>query len=694
MRHDQAAGTRWLLPIFERRVHLALGLLIVTAALFVFWPSRRFGFVYDDFRYVVDNPLLKQGLSWQGIRGAFRLSQEEFWLPAVWLSYMADVQICGLLPQSFHLTNILLHSANALVLFLVLADVTGAPVRSALATALFAVHPLRVESVAWITERKDVLSTLFLLLAIGAYVKYARTRLRRWFAAVVALFAAGLMAKPMLVSLPLLLLVLDYWPLGRLRENTAQGSAGGREEPWKVLVEKAPLAALSVLVSLLTLAKQRGVIHVEDGPAAILAPLGRAATAYVLYLCDALWPHRLALSFYDRAQAIPIWAEIAAAAALLGACSAVVSVRRRFPYAAAGWAWYVVSLLPVSGIVPVGRHWVADRFTYLPHIGLAVLVVWLGADLAKRLRLARSLAVAVGVVVAVALALLSAEQLRYWRDGVTLLSRTVQLYPRSAEARLLLADAYRQQGDRERAAELYRQTIALDPGLWESHFNLASILKRTGHPQEAVAHLEEALRLDPVQERIRYALADALLEAGRLPEAEARMREFLQGQPDADALPSAYNLLGLSLLWQGEARSAAEAFGSAVRLEPRNGEARYNLAVALGRLGRHDEAIALYREAVELAPNDLRARLNLAENLFHRNRFVEAEAEFGRAAGLAPGSAESHFAQGRILAGRGDAAAAREAYLAGLGARAVYPQIRGALAREVENLPAQNPLSP
>jgi tetratricopeptide (TPR) repeat protein len=550
-------------------------LLLAGATLAAFSPVLSAGFViYDDERYVLRNPHVHAGLSWETLCWALTSGYASNWHPLTWLSHMLDWRLFGAAAWGHHLTSLLLHVANAVLLFVLLDRATGATGRSAFAAALFALHPLHVESVAWVAERKDVLSTLLWLLAVAAYVRWTRAGGWARYLLAAALFAAGLAAKPMLVTLPVTLLLLDFWPLARW---PVRGPGGGA---WRgaarLLGEKVPLLALSAASAAVTLAVQ------ASGPAVGSLqefPLGdrtaNALVACVAYLGKTAWPLALAVFYPHSGASLPVWKPAAAAALLATVTLLAVRLRRRRPYLLAGWLWYLVTLLPVIGLVQVGEQAMADRYTYVPLIGIFVAAAWGIPDALAALLAAAgkgrdqaadpghaarwALPAAAGAVL-LALALLTRAQAATWKSSVA----------------------------------LFGHALAVTEGNYLAHLDLGTALSREGRRDEALAHYEAAARLRPDDAQIQYNLGVALAARGRAREAQERYERALALQPD---YPEAHNNLGILLARQGRIEDGTRHCAEAVRLRPEFAEARFNLAVALHMAGRDAEA----REQVEAA---------------------------------------------------------------------------------------------
>jgi tetratricopeptide (TPR) repeat protein len=621
---------------------IPLALAGVTAV--AFYPALGCGFVnYDDPDYVTENPHVRAGLSGAGARWALASFECSNWHPLTWLSLQADAgwsvgKSGELAPFGFHLTSVLLHAASAALLFLALRALTGATWRSAAAALLFAVHPLRAESVAWVSERKDVLSVFFGLLALWAYAGYARRPSVMRYLAVAAALALGLMCKPMLVTLPCLLLVLDWWPLGRAREA----------RDWRRLaVEKLPLLTLAVVSSALTFVAQAGgeaVVGLEVDPPA--RRIANAVVAYAEYLHLSVWPQHLAVLYPHRPGLSP--ATVAAAAVLLAALTAgAVALRRRAPYLLAGWLWYLGTLVPVLGLVQVGGQAYADRYTYFPQIGLLVALSWGVADLARG---RERFALAAGVAAALTLAAVTRLQLATWKDSVALWENAVsRAGGKSATSLLNLGEAYAAAGRDDAAAGAYLEALDKDPDNARARANLGNVYFRHGRLRDAVREYRAAVRLAPRLEKSHYNLGVALVRAGDYAGAVDCFREALRLRPDyADARRG----LGLALVKNGQADDGLAELKEAVRLNPEDAQACAILGKTL--VGRKDYAAATrYAElAVRAAPGDSEAWYLLGLCHLHLKRTDEAINCFQKAGQVAPDDPAPRAALAAVRAGR------------------------------------------
>jgi tetratricopeptide (TPR) repeat protein len=506
---------------------------------------------------------------------------------------MLDCQLYGLHPGGHHLTNVLLHTGTVIALFLVLRQMTGALWRSAFVAAVFAIHPLRVESVAWVAERKDVLSGLFFMLTIGAYVRYARRPYSvARFGLVMLLFAMGLMCKPMLVTLPLVLLLLDYWPLHR------EESAGG------LVMEKLPLLVLSAASCLATFLAQTGAIQSARSYSLSLR-FGNALVTCLVYLGQMVWPAGLAAFYPYPLNGLPAW-EVALAGILLAGLSvAAWAERRRQPWLLMGWLWYLAMLLPVIGLIQVGMQAHADRYTYLPQIGICVAVTWLAAEW-------RVNHVVLGSLMAGILAVLMVcawKQTAYWENSETLWKHTLACTTGNSVAHLNLGIHLRKKGRLDEAITHYQKALQIAPRYAEAENNLGNALCEKGRVDEAIAHYNKALQIKPAFAEAQFNLGKALRLNGKVEEAITRFQKALQLQPDF--VPARFNL-GNALLQQGKADQAVTHFQRILAINPNDASIHLNLGLCFSRLGRMDEAILQDQKALQLKPVDPGIQNNLA----------------------------------------------------------------------------------
>jgi tetratricopeptide (TPR) repeat protein len=583
MNAGRAAPTRT-----NTRIALGVALALVALNVFVYAPVRHFDFVnWDDDTYVRQNAVVLAGLTWRGLIWAFTTGHDPYWHPLTWISHMVDVQIFGTHAGGHHVTNVLLSIANTLLLFTLLRRLTRAIWPSAFVAALFAVHPLRVESVAWIAERKDLLSAFFLLLTIGAYARYVDRPGRARFAAVSVMFALGLMAKPMLVTVPFALLLLDYWPLERPARL------------WTLIVEKIPLLVLALIVSVLTLLVQQHADAVADFTVLPLSTrLGHALVAYVAYIGKMLWPFGLA-AFYPYPRATPAWWLVGGAAALLVAVSVAAARARAHRYLLFGWAWYLVTLVPVIGLVQSGDQSMADRFTYIPLVGLFVIAAWGGRDLLGRGPAGR-VSLSIGALTIVVVCAGAARvQVGYWKDGATLWTRALEVTPDNHRAHGSLGDLLASQGRYREAIDHYQEAVRLAPTRSWLRRDLARALMKDGQIDRAIGECSIAVRIEPTSPEAHVDLGAALALASRTTEAIAQYTEALRLKPD---YALAHNNLAIALAAVGQLQDAIEQEQEALRLGPAQAEWHFQLGVFLYRAGRVPEAVQALEAALRLDP--------------------------------------------------------------------------------------------
>jgi len=644
--------------LFHDDLSRFIGPVLVLGTLAIYAPVVSYDFTtYDDPLYVTENARVQQGLSAATLLWAFSTGRGGNWHPLTWLSHALDWQLYGAWPGGHHLTNLLLHLANALLLFTLVRRLTRAPWRSALVAGLFAWHPLHVESVAWVAERKDVLSACCWWLALHAYVTYARQSRPRAYRAALLWFALGLLAKPMVVSLPCALLLLDYWPLRRGGSGTspwlpAPPEDAPRPVPWhRLVLEKWPFFALAAASSVVTFLVQKSGGAVVSLAALPLADrLAHACLAYVAYLARTFWPRGLAV-FYPLPES---WSAVEAsgAALLLAVVTAGAWVwRRRQPWLLVGWVWFVVTLLPVIGLVQVGLQFMADRYTYIPLTGLFLALVWGLAELVARgpagLRTALQ---ATGGLALLGCLALTALQVRTWQNAETLFRHALAVSPDRFTALNNLARALGKLGRIEEAAAHFEAALALRPGAPLPLYNLGLIAARQGDLERARARYEAALHSQPDYAPARFELANLLANQGQLEQAAAHYRACLRTAP---GVPEVHRNLALVLVRLGALQEAVAHFRAALRLDPDQPEAHSQLAAALHKLGQPAAARHHYQQALRLRPDLVPARLKLGLLLAQQGQLASAEAHFRAALRFDPTNTLAHYNLAAAHAARG-----------------------------------------
>jgi protein O-mannosyl-transferase len=622
-------------PSIKNLLLVSFGLIAIT--LFVYAPSWHYGFLsYDDPLYVSGNVEVSHGLTGRGVLWAFTAGHAANWHPLTWLSHMLDVQFYGMVAERHHLTNVLFHIANALLLFWLLCRTTNAWRRSAMVAFLFAVHPLHVESVAWIAERKDVLSALFWMLTFHVYVSYARRPLLRRNLAVIAIFSLGLMAKPMLVPLPITLLLFDIWPLHRVDFGVDQ-----RRVWLQLFREKIPLFAIAVISSIVTIIVQWRAQAVQTFT--MLPFSQRAANAvisYIAYIAQMMWPRNL-LAYYSRETTSGLLLAICILI-LLFVSALIIRFAKRHPFLLTGWIWYLCTLLPVIGLIQVGDQSRADRYTYVPLIGIFIIVVWGVPKLFEGRRYRKIILATAASILICALTLLAREQVRFWENDISLWGHVVNAAPRNYFARFNLGNALVARGDFSAATYQYTEALSIKPdfadahnalgvasfqqGLWQEaathyadalrvkpgsaklHSNLGTALGVLGRTEEAVSEFLTALKIDPQKAEIHYNLGYVLAQQGKIDEAIARYRSALQINP---IYAEAHIELGNALLGKEEFSKAAEQYTKALEIKPDLADTHNNLGLALMKQGRYSEALFQFKEALRLNPDNVEALKNL-----------------------------------------------------------------------------------
>ena len=532
---------------------------------------------YDDPRYVYENSKITSGLSLSGIVWAFTHIHSMNWHPLTTISHMLDCQLYGLKAGWHHFTNVLLHSVATLLLFLALLQMTRALWRSAFVAAVFAIHPLRVESVAWIAERKDVLSGVFFMLTLLAYTHYVRAPSLRRYLLLATACAFGLMSKPMLVTLPFVLLLLDYWPLGRCShkpvarplvnapERHAHGALLARLSWVPLLVEKIPLIALAAVSSAVTLVAQKGAVgYTEQLP--VMSRISNAVVTYVLYIGQMFWPAKLAVFYPHPENRLLFWQIILALVILVGITAGSIAVRKRRPYLLVGWFWYIGMLVPVIGLVQVGWQGHADRYTYLPQIGLYIMISWMVVDFTGLWHRQREILTACAAIVLTALGSRTWVQTSYWRDSET----------------------------------LFRQALAVTANNDVADNNLGIVFLQQGKLDEAISLLQAAVDLRPDNSPAQENLAKALLQKGRVPEALVHYHKLVELQPDNFEV---HNIVGTVLVQQGHIREGVEEWQKVLVIQPDNGNAMSNLAWVFATAP--DDSLRDGAQAVKLAEQAL-----------------------------------------------------------------------------------------
>jgi tetratricopeptide (TPR) repeat protein len=596
---------------------------LTASTLLVFGQVHAFDFVnYDDNDYVYENPHVSGGLTAENILSAFTTAPAGGnWLPLTWLSLMLDCQLFGLHPGRMHLVNVVFHWVNTLLLFAILRKMTGSLWPSAFVAAAFALHPMHVESVAWVTERKDVLSTFFLLLTLASYAGYVkRPSVFRYIASLI-IFSLGLMAKPMLVTLPIMLLLLDYWPLNRFAALQSVMTAGkksrkpvlipdGRAILYGLLIEKIPFFILAAVSSGITFMVQQAsgaVANITAIPLEI-----RAANVFLScsrYIGKLFWPQDLAVFYPFDAEGFSFWQIALCAILLLGISVFVIRFGRTQKYLPVGWFWFVGTLIPVIGIVQSGLQAYADRYTYIPYIGLFIMIAWGLPDLCSKRPYRNTILGITAAITLAALGLTACRQAGYWNNSVTLFTHAIQVTKNNFIAYNGLGFAYGHLGRGREAIEAYRQAIRINPDYAEACYNLGIAYRNLGRGQEAIKAYRQAIQIKPDYAEAYYNLGNAYSHLSRWQEAIETYRQAIRIRPD---YAEAYYNLGNAYSHLSRWQEAIEAYWQMIRLKPNDVEAYHNLGSAYANLGRWQEATSHIKRSLEIEPNNMNIKNNLA----------------------------------------------------------------------------------
>ncbi len=645
-----------------------LCLLLIAGVVAVYVRTVAFGFVdYDDPFYVTRNPHVLAGLTWDGIKWAFTTMHAGNWFPFVWLSLMLDRSLFGIDPAGFHLVNVALHIANTILLFLVLRRYSKSLWASFFVAALFGLHPLHVESVAWVTERKDVLSTLFWLLTMLAYIWYVEIPSTRRYIIVCVVFALGLMSKSMLATLPLALLLMDYWPVRCLwPEDNGEGVSIGR-----LIWEKVPLFVLSVLVCVVTVIAQKNAGAVSKIDIVPFGPrVGNALVSYCDYILKMFWPVNLAVYYPYPVKSLAGWKVAAALAVLLPITIAAMLLRRR-RYLLVGWFWFLGTLAPVIGLVQVGGQSMADRYTYIPVTGIFIMLVWLAGDILSQCRHRQLIIGVAGSTILGVLGAMTFIQVGYWRDTVTLFEHSAVVTPDNVVVHMYLGTGLAQKGNSESALHEFEKALKFEPNDPRTFYNIGLMLTSLGRTDEAIGYFNRILELKPGDADTCAALASIWTAKGELERAADSYRQGLKYNPEDAVLrgalaltllqlhrvdeaitaleqavkikadSSAYCNLGIAWAQKGQMGRATEYYTKSIQLDPGNAKAHYNFGNAYLAQNMPDKAIAEYRAAIRTMPDYALAHGMLAATLSQTGKVDEAITEYKRAIKIDPNNKDA-----------------------------------------------------
>ena len=601
------------------RPELWVCLFLVAAILVSYWPVGGYEFInFDDPQYVVDNHQVGRGLTFEGTKWAFTTMHAANWHPLTWLSHMLDVQMYGMNAGAHHLTNVIFHILNSMLLFVLLHRMTGALWRSAMVAALFAVHPLHVESVAWISERKDVLSTFFGLLALLAYAEYVKRPGWVRYGAALLFFALGLMSKPMVVTLPFLMLVLDYWPLNRYPEQ------GGFWRFAALVKEKLPFFAMAAASCVATMiAQDRGGAVAPLEMYSFGVRLTNALVAYVMYMGKMIWPVNLSV-FYPHPGIRPLWQVAGASLLLLGITSFALMQTKRRPWFAVGWLWYLGTLVPVIGLMQVGKQAIADRYTYLPYIGLFLIISWTTIEAMMHQRYSHPLVrLLIGIFLITGLTTASHHQIKHWRNDVALYSNAIKIEPDNELAHYNLGVAFAQKAEYEQAQRHFEESLRVNPANKKAYDDLGRIASLQGDHKSAVSYYSSALNFKSNDPDTLFSLSSAHVELKQPDKSFEYLAKVLDIDPNHFQAGVA---MGIALARRGMNERAEAQFKKVIQNHPLNAEGYNNLGVFMANNGRYTEAIQYLKKSLEIDPDNNTARNHLGRAL--QDEYAEKQGGF------------------------------------------------------------------
>lgn len=632
-------------------------LCLITGIVVVYIKVQNFDFVgYDDKLYVTQNQYVQKGISTEGIKWAFTTFHAANWHPLTWLSHMLDCEVYGLNPAGHHWTNVLFHISNTILLFLILFRMTGAIWRSAFVTALFALHPLHVESVAWIAERKDVLSTFYGLLAIAAYYRYVKKSSAKYYILVIALLSLSLMAKPMLVTIPFVLLLLDFWPLKRfqyqrdfsLESEKTYGDAIRRHH--RIIIEKIPLFIPVVILCIVTFIAQKSEGAVKAiGALPLKCRIANAIVSYVSYVLKAIWPHKLAVSYPHPGNTLPSWQIIGGALMIVAACYWAIRAAKKYPYIPFGLFWYLGTLVPVIGLVQVGNQAMADRYTYIPLIGIFIIVSWGISDFFKKWGFQKIFLGIFAVILLFALSWKTFIQLNTWENGIALFEHAVSVTKNNYQAHNNLGIAY-EPIDLDKSLFHYKAALKINPNYAMSLYNLGNIFLQQDRIDAAVNHYFKALHIKPDYMAALNNLGEALVKKGDYDKAIYYFKTALRTElKKANARMNLANVLFL----KGNSDEAISQYKKILQTDSENANTHYNLACVLSSQNKINEAVLHYNETLRIDPKYSKAHYNLGNILLHQGKMKEALIHYAKTINFRPDYVQAYNKIGIILLKQG-----------------------------------------
>jgi tetratricopeptide (TPR) repeat protein len=643
-------------------VFLSVALIVITLA--VYWQVGNHEFLnYDDNVYVTENAHVTTGITGSNIIWACTSVYASNWHPITWLSHMTDAQLYGMKPRGHHLTNVVIHTISTVLLFLLLFRLTGLLWQSSFVAALFALHPLHVESVAWVAERKDVLSAFFWFLTLFVYATYVTKRKPILYFLSLVSFLLGLMSKPMLVTLPAVMLLMDFWPLNRIILNEqlpGQRQLLVRVFPLPALVkEKIPFCGCALFSAAVTMyAQHKGGSIKSFEVLPFWFRIENAVIAYVKYIAKMLWPRDLSI-FYPFTSSLPLWQVICSLLVLLLVSAATIWAGRRHPYLTVGWFWFLVTLVPVIGLIQVGGQSMADRYTYIPLTGLFIMGAWGVPALTRRLKCRQGILALLAGAMVIASAAATWRQLDFWRDNFSLYRHALRVTSGNEVAHYNLGFALDEKGDLDAAIREYREALAINPNSIAARNNLGFALERKGTPDAAIREYREAIRLNPDSVAAHYNLGLAIDEKGDM---DAAIREYRQALTINPNFVAAHYNLGLDLAKKGDRDAAIKEYREALAINPTHIAAHYNLGLALAQKGDLDTAIGEFQETLAINPGYSAAHNNLGTALEQKGDLDAAIREFHEAIRIKPDYLDAHNNLGVALQQKGDLEAAIREY--------------------------------
>jgi tetratricopeptide (TPR) repeat protein len=634
----------------DTRAKVLICIFLMVATFCIYTQTQDHEFInFDDDLYITDNWNVQAGLTSESVKWAFTTTYSGDWSPVTWFSHILDYQLHGLHAKGHHLTSLFLHIANTLILFIVLSRMTGAIWQSAFVAAMFAFHPLNVESVAWAAERKNVLSTLFWLMTLWAYIHYAEKPNIKRYGLVFLFFTLGLMSKPMLVTLPFVLLLLDYWPLRRLKFKQERGSnkiseknIAKRSEVLQLVLEKVPLFLLSAVFSIVTYIASKSLGAMDYGENLTFSTrVTNAMVSYLDYLGKMVWPSELSILYPHPGNTLTAWEGILCGMALVGITIISIRLIRKAPYFAVGWFWYLGTLVPVIGIfVQAGDQAMADRYAYVPLIGIFIIVAWGLPELMAKWRYKEKvLPISAGIII-FALLITTWKQVGHWKNSITIFKHAISVtdkkYPSFVVAHNQLGIALFSDGKNEEAISHYKMAIKFNPDHAKSHSNFGGALLAEGKIEEAISHYKMAIKLNPDFAAAHFNLGITLVAGGKIEEAIPHYRMAIEINPD---FSSAHYNLGKVLSAERKIEEAISHYKMAIEIMPDFAAAHYNLGNALFKKRALKEAISHYKMSIEIKPGFAEAYSNLGGALLHAGMTEEAIDSFKEAIRIRPGFA-------------------------------------------------------